>query len=260
MSRNRFTSTRLVVLILLILAGTLSGCGKKGPVRPIRQPIPKAPEEFVLRQQGRQMLLIWSLPRQNDDESPLTDLAGFRIYRSMFDAGDECPECLETPNQWRLVDLEYLRDVQRVGDRFFLNDSDLVIGRGYQYRIIPYNRWGQDGHTALARLVLNEPPPAPVEAQVRKHENGMTITWQPVKNLPAEMQLLGYNVYRRRPGRPFPPAPQNRQPLDSLLFEDRDFTAEKTYLYAVRTVVLKGDQMIESPLSDLAVTTDLSEK
>lgn len=260
MNRNSFTSAKLMVLILLLLAGTLSGCGKKGPVRPVRQPIPKAPEEFVLRQQGRQMLLIWSLPQQNDDDSPLTDLAGFRIYRSIFEAGDECPECLETPDQWRVVDLEYLRDVQRVGDRFFLNDPDLMIGMGYQYRIIPYNRWGQDGQSALARLVLNDPPPAPEEVQARRHQDRMTITWQPVEKLPAEIQLLGYNIYRRRPGRTFPPAPQNQQPLDALLFEDRDFAADKTYLYAVRTVVLKGDQMIESPLSDLAAITDHFEK
>ena len=257
MKRDGFSATKVVtLLILLILTGALAGCGKKGPVRPIRQPVPKAPEEFVLRQQGQQMLLVWTLPRHNEDESPLTDLAGFRIYRNTFEIGDECPECLPSGPQWRLVDLEYLRDVQRVGDRFFLNDDELDPEIGYQYRIVPFNRWGQDGKPVLARQVLAKPPSAPVGVFAEGREDRLVVTWQPAADLTADMKLLGYNIYRRRPGQTFPPAPQNQQPLNTNFFEDRDFITGKTYLYAVRTVALKGDRIIESPLSDLAARSD----
>jgi hypothetical protein len=255
MIRPGFFSTPLIFLILLLMAASLAGCGKKGPVRPLSQPVPSAAEEFVLQQQGNQMLLSWTMPKHKDDGSPLTDLAGFRIYRGLYDAVDECPTCVETSELWRVVDLEYLRDVQRVGDRFFLNDPDLTIGQGYQYRIIPFNRWGQDGLPALSRQALGETPPAPVGVSAESRSGRLVVTWQPVTALPAGLEMVGYKVYRRRPGGAFPPAPRNLQPLSGFSFEDRDFEGGKTYLYAVRTVVRQGDRIIESALSELAAVT-----
>jgi hypothetical protein len=255
MIKPGFFSSPLIFLMLLVTAASLAGCGKKGPVRPLNQPVPTAPEEFVLRQQGSQMLLTWTLPMHKEDGSPLTDLSGFRIYRGLYDAVDECPTCLEPRELWRVIDLEYPRDVQRVGDRFFLTDPDLTIGQGYQYRIIPFNRWGQDGLPALSRQALGEAPPAPVGVSAESRSGRLVVTWQPVTALPAGLEMVGYKVYRRRPGGAFPPAPRNLQPLSGFSFEDRDFEGGKTYLYAVRTVVRQGDRIIESALSELAAVT-----
>jgi hypothetical protein len=235
----------LTTFLSLLLMAMLAGCGKKGPVRPLRQPVPGAVEDFSLRQQGDRMLLVWTLPRQNEDGTPPTDLAGFRIYRGIFESGDECPECLETPTLWLLVDLEYLRSVQRV-------DPGLQPGLGYQYRIIPFNRWGQDGKPALQRQVLTEPPPAPAEVGAEDKDGRLLVTWQPAPSLPDGMEPLGYNLYRRRPGRAFPPAPLNREPIAETRFEDTDFAAGKTYMYAVRTVVRQDGRVLESRLSDVA--------
>jgi hypothetical protein len=247
-----FRKCSLLLVFLLMAGGTLAGCGKKGPVRPLPQPVPMAPEEFVLRQQGRQMLLVWTMPAFNEDGSPLTDLAGFRIYRGLYPPGDNCPTCLQTPNLWRVVDLEYLRDVQRVGDRFLLVDSGLEIGQGYQYRIIPYNRWGQDGKVVLARQVIVEPPPAPAGTGATSETGRLVVTWQPVAELPEGMELLGYNIYRRRPGASFTPAPRNNIPLPTSPFLEQDFEEGKTYFYAVRTVIRQDGRIIESALSEPA--------
>ena len=43
---------RYLLPVLLLALGLCAGCGNKGPVRPQRQPLPAAPEELVLRQQG----------------------------------------------------------------------------------------------------------------------------------------------------------------------------------------------------------------
>jgi hypothetical protein len=252
MTKRKTVRTLTTFLTLLLLAAGLAGCGKKGPIRPLRQPIPGTPEEFTLRQQGDRMLLVWTLPQQNEDGTPLTDLAGFRIYRGTFEAGDDCPECLETPRLWLLVDLEYLRAVQRVDDRFFAADPGLQPGLGYQYRIIPFNRWGQDGKPVLQRQMLAEPPPAPAEVAATDQDGTLLVTWQPATSLPDGMEPLGYNVYRRRPGRAFPPAPLNPEPVTEPRFEDRDFAAGKTYMYAVRTVVRQDGRVLESRLSDIA--------
>jgi hypothetical protein len=243
------------LLVLLLMFGLLAGCGRRGPVRPVRQPLPAAPEQLVLRQQGTQMLLSWSMPQRNQDGTELTDLAGFKVMRMDYDPTEDCPDCRDTSILLRQIELEYLRDVQSVDGRFYLADPDLEEGRGYQYRIIPYNRWGQDGTPVSGREVFSIIPPAPENVQAETTDGVLTLTWRAPQDMGSDMQLLGYNVYRRRPGRPFAVAPLNRQPLSATLFEDHSFKSGNTYLYAVRAVVLLHHRGVESRLSKAVVAT-----
>jgi predicted small lipoprotein YifL len=252
--------TRLGYLFLLATLGLAlaTGCGRKGPVRPERQPLPAAPEEFSLRQQGDRMVLVWSLPRFNQDGTPLTDLDGFKIMRMEFDPAEDCPNCRDTSELRRQVDLGFLRDVQQFDDRFFLADGDLRVGFGYQYRIIPYNRWGQDGPSVMQRATITALPPAPAAVTADSADGVLTLAWQPPADLPADMELLGYNVYRRRPGRAMSPAPLNRAPVTTLRYADRAFRSGRTYLYAVRAVVRHQGRTVESLLSRAVVATPWS--
>jgi hypothetical protein len=240
---------------ILIILGLCAGCGKKGPVRPQRQPLPAAPEELVLRQQGTQMLLSWLMPQYNQDGTELTDLAGFKVMRMEFDPDEDCPDCRDTSILLRQVELEYLRDVLRMDDRFFLVDPDLEEGRGYQYRIIPYNRWGQDGIAVTQRQAMSAIPPAPESVQAETGDGVLILTWQAPQGLGTDMELMGYNIYRRRPGRPFTVAPLNSQPVSAVRFEDRDFKSGSTYLYAVRAVVRHQQREVESRLSKAVIAT-----
>lgn len=241
--------------VLLLLLGLVAGCGHKGPVLPQRQPLPAAPENLVLRQQGTQMLVSWTMPERNQDGTELTDLAGFKVMRMDFDPAEDCPDCRDTSVLLRQVELEYLRAAQQVDGRFFLADADLEEGRGYQYRIIPYNRWGQDGAPVTGRMVLGAIPPAPENLQAQPGDGAMDLKWQAPRALPGEMDLIGYNVYRRRPGRPFAVAPLNLQPVTETHYQDRAFQSGKTYLYAVRAVVRYQQQEVESRLSEAVVAT-----
>jgi len=244
------------IAVLLLLALPLAaGCGRKGPVRPQRQPLPAAPEQLVLRQQGDQVLLSWSAPRANQDGSLLTDLAGFRILRMTYDPTEDCPDCRDTSVVLRQIDLEYLRETQFMAGRYFSTDTGLTAGQGYQYRIVPFNRWGQDGASVVERIALVAVPPAPEGLQAQGLNGQLQLTWAPVTNLPTGMELLGYNVYRRRPGRPFVTAPLNRAPLSEAGFEDRDAEPGITYLYAVRSLVRQQDREVESNLSRAVVAT-----
>jgi hypothetical protein len=245
----------ILLFAVLTLLCLLAGCGRKGPVRPQRQPLPAAPEQLVLRQQGTQMLLAWTMPQSNQDGSELTDLAGFKVMRMDFDPTEDCPDCRDTSTLLRQVELEYLRDVRSANGRFFLTDPDLEEGRGYQYRIIPYNRWGQDGTPVAGRQVVTIIPPPPQEVEATATDGLLTLTWQAPQDLGANMELLGYNVYRRRPGRPYAMAPLNPQPLSAPRFEDRRFQSGRTYLYAVRSVVRYQQREVESRLSKAVVAT-----
>lgn len=243
-----------LLLTTLLLLG-LAGCGHKGPVRPRRQPLPAAPEHLLLRQQGTQMLISWTMPERNQDGTELTDLAGFKVMRMDYDPAEDCPDCRDTSELLRQVDLQYLRNVQRRDGRFFLADPGLEPGRGYQYRIIPYNRWGQDGTPISGRQVLSLIPPAPQALQAQAAGGSLRLNWQAPQERPGDMELMGYNVYRRRPGRPFAVAPLNPRPVTETTYEDRSFQSGRTYLYAVRAVVRYQQHEVESRLSKAVIAT-----
>lgn len=252
MKPHRLQTCLLLAVLVVMALG--AGCGRKGPVRPQRQPLPAAPDHLELRQQGDGMLLSWSMPRLNQDGTELTDLAGFKIMRMEFEPNQDCPDCRDTSILLRQIELAYLRDVQQSDGRFFMADTGLQQGRGYQYRVIPYNLWGQDGTPAEARQVVTFLPPAPQQVAAETADGVLTLTWQ-APALPAGLELVGYNVYRRRPGRPFAIAPLNPHPLAEPRFEDRLFKSGSTYLYAVRAIVKQDSQEIESLLSKAEVAT-----
>jgi len=246
---------RTITLILVLLSLLLpAGCGTKGPVRPLAQPLPAAPSEMTLHQQGDALLLSWSQPRSNQDGSELTDLAGFRVYRQSFDPVEDCPDCRHNGPLWRLVNLDYLEHAQRRNGRLFLLDNNLEPGMGYSYKVIPFNRWGQDGPSIERRQTLAMPPPAPTAPKAEGQNGDLLLSWQTVE-LPADMELLGYQVYRRRPGRAFAAAPRNPELLNQPHFVDRGFETGHSYVYAIRTVARQAEQVLESALSDALIIT-----
>lgn len=246
---------RPVILILAILfLAPLAGCGVKGPVQPLAQPAPSAPSEITLHQQGDALLLSWSLPRSNQDGSELTDLAGFRVYRQSFDPVEDCPECRDNAPLWKLVELDYLGHAQRRNGRLFLLDSDLEAGLGYSYKVVPFNRWGQDGQSTEKRQTLAVPPPAPAAPKAERQNSGLLLSWQTAE-MPEGMELLGYQIYRRRPGRAFSAAPRNEELLEQPQFTDSGFETDRSYVYAVRTVARQAGQVLESALSETLVIT-----
>jgi predicted small lipoprotein YifL len=248
--RLRPITLALSLLSLLLLAG----CGTKGPVRPLAQPLPAAPPEMTLHQQGDALLLSWSQPRSNQDGSELTDLAGFRIYRQSFDPMEDCPDCRDNAPLWRLVELDYLGHTQSRNGRLFLLDNGLEPGLGYSYKVVPFNRWGQDGPAIERRQTLAVPPPAPATPKAERQNGGLLLNWK-ASELPADMKLLGYQVYRRRPGRAFSAAPRNQELLTQPHFVDSGFETGRSYIYAVRTVVRQAEKVLESVLSDTLVIT-----
>lgn len=252
--RQRFYS----LLSILVFLALLAGCGVKGPVRPLAQPLPAAAQDLTLHQSGDGLILSWELPRTNQDGSELTDLAGFRVYRQQFEPGEDCPDCRDNAPLWRLVDLDYLRNVQLRNRRLFLADTGLQAGQGYRYKVVPYNRWNQDGASSEERQVLATPPPAPVGLQVRYDDGRVLLSWQPPESLPEGAELLGYQLYRRRPGRTFGAAPRNSELLSQPRFEDRGFENGRSYVYAVRTIVRQDGRILESNLSDTLVAAPRS--
>ena len=238
---------RFYILPLLFFA--LTACGKKGPVRPLLQPLPAAPGHLTVEQQGERFAVAWTIPTAYQDGTPLADLQGFQVFKMQFDATRDCPECRDTSVLLANVDLDYLRAVQRNDQRLTLWDADLVPGSSYQYRVVPFTRTGAAGLPATAKRPCLVPPPPPTGLTASGHDRMVKLEWAAPANLPQAVELKGYNLYRRLPGEVFPDLPLNHEPLAAPAYEDFSVTNDIAYGYAVRSVADIGGIRVESVLS-----------
>ena len=233
----------LVLALLLSLLG--SSCARKGPLRPKLHSQPDAPQQLTILQQGEGLLIGWSLPTRNLDGSPAEDLSGFRILRMTFSAEDGCSNCRQPDDLRANIDLAYADPAYRIGDRFYWRDQQLTPGTGYRYLVQPLSAGGRTGAAADISQVLKLPPPPPEGLQVT-HEDGIArLSWQQPA-LDSGMELLGFQVYRRRDATPFPPIPLNPQPLQTTELVDESPRDGHLYEYRIGTLVRVGDIRLES--------------
>jgi predicted small lipoprotein YifL len=252
--RLRVRARHAVPLLLLLLA-FVAGCGKKGPVQPLKQPLPAAPEALTVQQKGEGFLVSWRPPVRNQDGSELKNLEKFRVFKMRYDLADDCPECRDTSVLLQEVDLDYLRDVRRSGDRLYLWDTELELGFGYQYRVVPVSSKRREGDSALLRLPFFTPPQAPDGLTAESRDRFVRLRWQPTTEAREDGDLLGYNLYRREGTAPFPFSPANREVLAEPAFEDFDLENGRTYNYAVRSVFRLLGKIVESALSSTVSAT-----
>lgn len=245
--------TRLPILLCLLLL-LLPACGKKGPLRPKLAPLPAAPAEFGVRQLGSEMLLSWTLPAANQDGSALEGLRSLHLYRSEFELAEECPECRDSAGPYRRIDLEYLQQAQRAGNRLRLLDPAIRPGLVYRYRLVALDQAGHEGAPATARIIAQPPPPAPQQLLATPLDRQVRLSWQPVV-APAGSTLVGYNVYRRTPAEAFGERPVNLAPLTETSFDLFGLDNGQVYVFGVRSLVRNGPHLVESPLAETAPVT-----
>jgi len=244
---------RLAGLFALILS--LAACGFKGPPKPLLQPLPAAPQALSARQFGSEMQLSWSLPQKNQDGTPLTDLAGFDIYRMSYDPAADCPECRDTSVLIERLELGYLRNARREGNRIFYLDRGVEAGSGYRYRVVPFTANRQTGAPGQIQQRMAEPPPAPGELVAEAHDRLIRLSWTATSPEAPGQVLLGYNVYRRSGNEAFSRLPINRALLTVAGFDDFEVVNAVNYGYQVTSVVRTLGGQAESAPSPTAEAT-----
>ncbi|MDT8445244.1 MAG: fibronectin type III domain-containing protein, partial [Desulfuromonadales bacterium] len=73
--------------------------------------------------------------------------------------------------------------------------------------------------------------------------------------LAGGMELIGYNLYRRQPKRPFPMVPVNSEPLQATRLLDRGLDSGRSYEYRVSALIRIDAQVLESMASPGALAT-----
>ena len=235
-----------LIVISILLISILAACGKKGPVRPQQAALPVAPTELRIAQQGEDFLLSWTIPARNEDGMPAEDLAGFHVYRLIYNAADGCPTCRDPEELVAVLALAHPDPAVRLGKRIYWRDETVVPGTGHAYLVVPVTVGGHEGNGAGTYRAWLRPPPAPSALQAEAGDRQVRLTWTPPPALPDGQQLLGYNLYRRPPIGAFPPVALNAEPLRELLLTDLAGEAGRAAVYRVTTLVRSGELLVES--------------
>lgn len=243
-----------LIFISILLISMNSGCGKKGPVRPKLTTLTSAPEELTLQQQGNIFVLGWTIPSAGLIGGGEEDVTGFRIRRMTYDAAEDCPTCRDPQEVMAELDIMSPAPGQRIGNRMYWRDMDILSGIGYRYAVIPMILGGQEGPTATIHLAAQKPPPSPTDLQAEAGDARAVVKWT-APLLPEGQQLVGYNIYRRQAQQPFPIVPVNAKPLQITRLVDRGLDNGRTYEYRVSALVRSGDQLLESMATPGALVT-----
>lgn len=246
---------RFLGLAALMLTTLLTGCGKKGPVRPLELPLPAAPSNLSLQQRGEALRLSWEVPTANQNGTPLTDLQGFRLFRLPFVPGQECLECRDLSVLLAEIDLDYPQGTIRDGSRLTYVDDAVQAGTGYRYRIVPFTARDHEGAPASLSAIVYPAPPSPAGLTAEGLDRLVRLQWEAPVLDGSQGQVVGYRLYRHTDPDRVAASPVNRQPLTEPRFEDFGRDNGTPLTYAISLIVRQQDTEVESALSERVTVT-----
>jgi hypothetical protein len=128
---------------LLVVAGLLllcASCGIKGPPVAVKEPVPPPVTDLKAERIGAELLLSWSLPKQ--DGAVFSGLEEFKIYKyQSHRSTDWCPDCPIPFSRFLTVGFLDPWPARREGDRIFFKDTVEADYR-YAYKVVVCHRSG----------------------------------------------------------------------------------------------------------------------
>ena len=226
----------IVVLISAVLLLAM-GCAKKEPPVSLDSIVPKRIVNLEASPREDRLLLEWTVPKENTDKSPLTDLASFQILRSEgVLVGDACKGCGEKTKVVHEMKWESQEGEKKKRAAVLFEDQEAK--KVYVYQVVSINRRGYPSAPSNPVTVYwDYSPQAPRMVNGERGDKRVELSWEPVEG------AAGYNVYRRLEDEEFSTRPLNREPLKTTHYSDLNVENEKKYIYSVRAVrrVVKTD-------------------
>lgn len=237
-----------MILILIV------GCAKKGPPVPWESVVPKRIVDLMATPVDGRLLLEWTVPKENTDRSPLTDLSSFQIIRSEgILIGDECRGCGDKPKMIYEMKVALSKETKR--KRMAVLFEDHEPRKVYVYQVVSVNKRGYlSSPSNPVTVYWDQWPLPPRKVNVESGDKRVDLQWESVEG------ATGYNVYRRMENEDFPFKPVNRTPLTTRQYSDLNVENEKRYFYSVRAFkrVVKTDVEGKGSLEIGATPTDLN--
>ena len=234
-------------------------CGKKSdPFLPV-QIAPKPIKKFQAIARPESVVLLWKAPRKNTNDSPLLDLAGFKVFRAEVSFEKACLKCPK--NFIQVFDYDYRGPRGEVPGKEWSVYYDRALRHKnlYTYKIHCYTENDILGLSSKFLNVYYDVPPAPPSGVIVKRKYRVVIVeWAPSTLLedgtPVE-GIEGFNVYRTMKRGEYEQFPINKEIIKDSVFEDIPEKDDIVYFYTLRTVRKVKDTLIESaPSEEIAVS------
>jgi len=256
------------------MAALFAGCGAPGEPVERKAPTPTAITDLAATQQGDNVILTFTLPKESVEGRELKQPPAIEIFRDFQaapPAGTVPPSAPAVPKTPTLlltipsamVDQYDTRRQIRYADE--LKPDDFTRHPGAQAVYIVRTRTSSKKVSANSNAVSLQVEPAPDQITDLKAEithQGVVLTWTPPQKTaigPAPSIAL-YRIFRHEITQPAAPnpAPQPTQPSQSQKlsvqigdcpappFRDTQAQFGKTYIYTVRSVAQYPDLQIES--------------
>jgi hypothetical protein len=251
MSRTVFPELKKwPILFWFLVLCLMISCGKKAnPVAPV-QIIPKAVEGLGYQVKGRSLTLLWAIPTENTDGSPLTDLKGFKLLKGTWPAKDYCLTCPDQFQDSLWIDLKgpELPGIQVEANQVMVTFDQLTPGRMILFQVLTLNK----GETAsepskTLKIAWDLPLMPPAQLKVKPLAAAVELSWDPslalVDGSPAE-DVEGYVLYRRQEKGPWTKV--NEQPLTAANYRDENVQDGISYTYQVKALRRVYQGLLES--------------
>ncbi len=248
--------------LMMVVALTLMGCGRKGPPQPPVIQRPARTSDLAVTQVGRAAVLTWSYPQHTTAGGVLPPLESIEVWQARLPLAQE-PQ-LGSPRDRDLIE-KLLRSEGEV--LLSLADDELVAAtEGDQLSVrIPLEPHGEDPQSVLwhavrtwccgsrasdfsniARLEPSETPAPPEELSASPTEEGIVLTWtgrHPV-------------LVERAPTQEGPWMQLTSAPVSGGSWTDATAEQESTWWYRLRSVESPGARLVGLPGSAISVEYD----
>jgi hypothetical protein len=227
-----------ILIVLCIVSILVGACAKKGPPVPWDSIVPKRIVDLVAIPREDRLLLEWTIPKENTDKTPLTDLAEFKMLRSEGALiGEECRGCGEKPKV--IHEMKVTKENAAPGKKAAIFFEDQEPRKVYVYQVVSVNHRGDPSAPSNPVTVYwDHSPQAPGRVTTERGDKRAELSWDPVEG------ATGYNIYRRTDQEEgFPLNPLNRERLKATQYTDLNVQNDIKYIYSVRSVkrVVKTD-------------------
>jgi hypothetical protein len=272
-----------LVLPLLFLASTiwLAGCAAPGEPAERKPLVPTAITDLAAHQQGNDVILTFTLPKDTVDHHPLKKTPAIEIYRG-FDppattiSASHEPLFLILTIPPAMVANCSEKDHVRVVNSLDASDLAPHVGWTASYAVrtrASAKKESADSNRASLRVYPAPDPIADLKTEVT--HSGIVLTWTPPQKtiLGSAPPISAYHIYRAESVPELQPeaspnasesaagVPKLKASLARIgespepTFRDMQVEFGKTYVYSVRSLAQYSDVALESADSNLFVVT-----
>jgi hypothetical protein len=276
---------------ILLLALCSTGCGTPGEPIERKPPVPAAIHDLTAEQSGNAVILTFTLPRESTDRRVLKEPPDIEIYRSFStnNTGARQAERSAASTLWvtipsGMVDRYAEQGRIRYADVLHAQDFAQQPNESAAYMVRTresLKKASPDSNVAGLRIYPAADPIEDLKSAVV--HSVVTLAWTPPQKTPVGPvpAIKGYAVYRAQAqsaavseaphdGQPEAPAVraegarakpnlklqfQKISETEAPHYEDSQVEYNKTYAYAVRSIVEYSGEEIESDVSNIVTVT-----